>query len=127
MVVRKSPEDREFCPYIVYRVRRTHFTHCALAARAQASAFDLLSWQLSFMQRDAEEAAHAAFPGPSSHVPAGRRQPPPALPAATQWQRPYAAHRCVYARRPLHPLLASRANAVRVDHERTASWQRGRR
>ena len=54
-----------------------------------------------------------------SSVAVGRSLPPPALPAATRLQRSYAAHRTLYARRPLQPLLALRANAVRVDHERT--------
>ena len=69
----------------------------------------------------------AALPGQGSHSAVGRSQPPPALSAATQLQRPYAAHRTLYARRPSHPLLAPSANAVRVDHERTASQQRERR
>ena len=125
MAVRKSPEAREFLS--LHRVQGCadpFHTRCARSARA-GTRFSKLKvapfLHAPLLQRDAGGARgpHAAFPGPDSSVAVGLSQPPPALSAATRLQRPYAAHRTLYARRPSHPLLAPSANAVRVDHERT--------
>ena len=127
MAVRKSPEAREFLS--LHRVQGCadpFHTRCARSARA-GTRFSKLKVAPFLHCSVTPRRPHEAFPGPGSSVAVGRSQPPPALPAAARLQRPYAAHRTLYARRPSHPLLAPSANAVRVDHECTASQQRERR
>ena len=105
-VHRKSPDYRELSYLRSIQGWADPF-HAQSARSARAGTrFSKVNVAASLHCSLTPKRPRVALPGPGSSVAVGRSQPPPALPAATLLQRPYAAHRCIYARRQSHPLLA---------------------